>query len=145
MGATTGIQWTDSTGKWCTRCKASHQLSAFGKDITRYDGLSAVCLASRRVKLRKERSSSLGRRKWLTPTRDGDKQQARRRVNYLVEQGRIPRPDDLPCIDCCDEVFIGRFRHEYDHALGYDGDNQLYVEPVCSKCHHLREESRRGS
>jgi hypothetical protein len=81
---------------------------------------------------------------WLKPIRDGDKLQARRRVNYLVEQGRIPRPDDLPCMDCADEVFSTRTRHEYDHAKGYDGENQLYVEPVCTRCHRSREEARCG-
>lgn len=84
------------------------------------------------------------KRGWITPTRDGDKKQARRRVNYLVEQGRIPHPDDLPCMDCGDGVFSGVYRHEYDHARGYDAENQLYVEPVCSKCHHNREAMRRG-
>lgn len=34
--------------------------------------------------------------------------------------------------------------HEYDHANGYDGENQLYVEPVCTTCHHAREEARGG-
>ena len=85
-----------------------------------------------------------GRRGWIEPTRDGDRKQARRRINYLVEQGLIPHPDDLPCFDCADMVFVGNFRHEYDHARGYDGENQLYVESVCSKCHHAREEVRRG-
>jgi hypothetical protein len=33
-------------------------------------------------------------------------------------------------------------RHEYDHADGYDGDNQLRVEPVCQRCHRNREELR---
>lgn len=70
--------------------------------------------------------------------------EARRRVNYLVEQGCIPHPEDLPCMDCADEVFSTRSRHEYDHAKGYDGANQLYVEPVCSRCHHHREEARCG-
>jgi hypothetical protein len=84
-----------------------------------------------------------GRRGWIAPTRSGDKKQARRRINYLVEQGLIERPNDLPCFDCGD-VFAGTCRHEYDHARGYGWENQLYVEPVCSRCHHRREEARRG-
>lgn len=137
----TKIEWTDAT-KWCVACKARHPRSEFGRDRSRGDGLSASCLASRRVKERKPQLGSLGRRKWLKPTRDGDAKQARRRVNYLVEQGRIPHPDDLPCLDCGDGVYVGEYRHEYDHAKGYDGDNQLYVEPVCSRCHHNREDAR---
>lgn len=81
---------------------------------------------------------------WLTEIRDGDKKQARRRINYLVEQKRIPHPDDLPCWDCQDGIYLNVYRHEYDHARGYDGDNQFYVEPVCSRCHHNREDARRG-
>ena len=143
MADGTKIEWSEAT-KWCTRCKDRHPTSAFGKDRTRGDGLSASCLASRRAKSKKPQVGSFGRRKWLKPTRDGDKRQARRRVNYLVEQGRIPRPDDLPCVDCGDEVYCNAYRHEYDHAHGYNGENQLYVEAVCSRCHHNREDARRG-
>lgn len=166
MSDKTGIEWTASwqtitaakrigisveeyvkrrTGgeKWCGRCKVWHHVSAFGKDSTRGDGLTASCLASRHVV---QHSLQLQTRRsgWLTPTRGGDKRQARRRINYLVEQGRIPRPDDLPCMDCGDEVYLNTYRHEYDHAKGYDGENQLYVEPVCTRCHHNREEARRN-
>lgn len=130
--------------KWCTRCKAWHPVTAFGADESRYDRLTANCLASKRVKVRKPHLGRPGRRGWDAPTRDGDKLQARRRVNYLVEQGLIPPPDDLPCLDCGDMVFTDRSRHEYDHAKGYDAENQLYVEPVCARCHHHREEARRG-
>lgn len=144
MAEHTHIEWTDAT-KWCTACKDRHPVSAFGRDKSRGDGLSASCLASRRVKVRKPQKGTLGRRKWLTPARDGDKRQARRRVNYLVEQGRIPRPDDLPCVDCGDEVFVGTYRHEYDHHLGYGADHHLDVEAVCQKCHRNREDARRGA
>lgn len=143
MADKTKIEWTEAT-KWCTRCKTEHPISAFGRDRSRGDGLSASCLASRRVAERKPQRGSLGRRKWLKPTRDGDKRQARRRINYLVEQGRIPHPDDLPCTDCGDGVYANSYRHEYDHALGYDGENQLIVEAVCSRCHHNREDARHG-
>lgn len=129
--------------KWCSKCRDWHVVAAFGVDRTRGDGLAPSCLKSKSVR---QRALKLRRprRGWLVVTRDGDKKQARRRVNYLVEQGRIPHPDDLPCMDCSDEVFSHRYRHEYDHARGYDGANQLYVEPVCSKCHRNREEARRA-
>jgi len=139
-----GIAWTEHTRtKWCTGCKSTHELAAFGRDITRGDHMAASCLASRRVKVRAVRPPAK-RHGWLKPARDGDKLQARRRVNYLVEQKRIPHPDDLPCVDCADMVFMLPLRHEYDHAKGYSAEHQLYVEPVCSRCHHRREESRRG-
>lgn len=79
---------------------------------------------------------------WRVEARDGDKKQARRRVNYLVEQGRIPHPNSLPCIDCghCHSPVAGR--HEYDHHLGYGTSHQTDVEVVCSMCHHRRELER---
>lgn len=141
MADKSSIEWTDAT-KWCTACKARHPAVAFGVDPSRGDGLAARCLASRRVKERKPQPGRPGRRGWQVATRDGDKRQARRRINYLVEQGLLPRPSEIGCMDCGDSVFTSRYRHEYDHALGYEGKNQFYVEPVCSRCHHSREEAR---
>jgi hypothetical protein len=129
--------------KWCTACKAWHTTSAFGSDRDRGDGLTSRCLESKRVVVRVLHFRDGRKKGWLRPARDGDKLQARRRVNYLVEQGRIPNPSKLPCTDCS-KVFDGTHRHEYDHFLGYSGDHQLYVEPVCTTCHRKREESRRG-
>lgn len=141
MGDHRAIEWT----KWCTACKVDHPTAAFGLDRSRGGGLAASCLSSRRVKVKKLQIGRPGRRGWQAPTRDGDRKQARRRINYLVEQELIPHPNDLPCLDCADEVFSGRYRHEYDHANGYDGENQLYVEPVCSRCHRNREDARRAA
>lgn len=123
--------------KWCCACKDWHQLSAFGLDVSRSDGLSSCCLASKRVKVPKVRTK-FKRHGWLTATRDGDKSQARHRINYLVAQGRIPDPDDLPCVDCGDTGESG-LRHEYDHHLGYSAEHQLDVEAVCSACHARRD------
>lgn len=137
MGDRSAIEWTDAT---CRKC---------GAVLTEQSRVEAGRLLCKPCKNSKSRAAYVkkghpGRRGWLVPTRDGDKLQARRRVNYLVEQGLIPHPEDLPCFDCADEVFSRRYRHEYDHAQGYDGENQLYVEPVCAKCHRNREEARRG-
>lgn len=131
--------------KWCSGCKFKHPTTAFGKDASRGDGLAAQCLEFRRV-FSKERYVRKPKtlRGWMVPTRNGDKKQARRRVNYLVEQKRIPHPDELPCFDCADSIYLRSYRHEYDHAKGYEGVDQLYVEPVCSKCHHNREDYRRA-
>lgn len=171
MSANTQIQWTgrrlgrykqvaarlglsldqyaarvDAGEKWCTGCKSWHPVDSFAVDGSRFDGRAARCRESVNSTARSRYlpKPPRGRRGFQAPTRDGDKLQARRRVNYLVEQGLIPHPNDLPCLDCGDEVFPGGPRHEYDHARGYDGENQLYVEPVCTRCHHSREEARRG-
>lgn len=133
MSANSSIEWTQAT---CRRC---------GIELTAANRVEAgrrLCKVCRNLRSRGSyvKKGPPGRRGWLAPVRNGDKLQARRRINYLVEQGLISHPDDLPCLDCAD----GNRRHEYDHARGYNGDNQLYVEPVCSKCHHNREDARNG-
>ena len=132
--------------KRCAKCRESKPHTSFGTDRSRADGLTYWCLDCRnaRGRAKYERKGHPGRRGWIAPFRDGDKRQARRRVNYLVEQGLLPRPDDLPCADCMDMSLTPGGRHEYDHARGYDGANQIYVEPVCQRCHRNREEVRRG-
>lgn len=96
-----------------------------------------------RQRSRYERKGRPARSGWLVPARSGDVRQARRRVNYLVEQGRMPHPNTLPCTDCGHIWCEGESRHEYDHYLGYEVQHQLSVEPVCSACHHQREAERR--
>lgn len=72
--------------------------------------------------------------------RDGDKIQARQRINVEVRSGRRHNPNSLPCVDC--GHFGDDVRHEYDHHLGYDSKNHYNVESVCAKCHHLRHEPK---
>lgn len=137
MGDRSKIEWCDAT---CRPC---------GARLTpenRVEPGRRICRTCRNawVRSRYVRRGPPPRRGWQVPARDGDKKQARRRVNYLVEQGLIPKPADLPCMDCADSVFSHDYRHEYDHYAGYDGPNQLLVEVVCSKCHRNREAARRG-
>lgn len=73
------------------------------------------------------------------PAREGDKRQARRRVNHEVETGRRPHPNTLPCADCGHVWIDGERRHEYDHHLGYDAAHHGDVQAVCTTCHHLRD------
>jgi hypothetical protein len=70
------------------------------------------------------------------PSRDGDKRQARKRVNQMVLSGQLPEPDDRPCADC-GHLGLGR-RHEYDHHKGYGAEHHATVEPVCASCHRKR-------
>jgi hypothetical protein len=112
-------------------------------DKSRGDGRSASCLASRRTHysrtyVHKPRPDA-GRR--FKPARDGDRQQARRRIDHLIAIGRITDPDKLPCVDCGHSGTARR--HEYDHYLGYAAEHHEHVEPVCSKCHATRS-IRRG-
>lgn len=71
------------------------------------------------------------------PPRDGDKIQARQRINVEVRTGYRPDPNSLPCVDC-GHVGSDR-RHEYDHHLGYSAEHHYDVEPVCTLCHAARD------
>ena len=124
--------------KHCGRCREWHQRTAFGEDSTRYDGLSSSCLHSRRVKVRAKRGPSPKRGKRLVAPRAGDKKQARRWVNYLVETGLLPNPNALACVDCGHVCKQGERRHEYDHNKGYAPEHHGRVDPVCTSCHHKR-------
>jgi hypothetical protein len=76
------------------------------------------------------------------PPRDGDKLQARQRINVEVRTGYRPRPDSLPCKDCGDIWEPGKPGHEYDHFLGYAAEHHYDVEAVCTKCQRRRSIER---
>ena len=130
--------------KWCYLCCKFESQDKFAKDSSRYDGLAAACRnasnARARSKYKPTPKPSKGRS--FVPARDNDKSQARRRINYFVEQSILPHPNSLPCVDCGHVYPKGRIRHEYDHYLGYEAMHHEHVEAVCSKCHHRREEVR---
>lgn len=127
--------------KWCMNCKKWHPVSEFGKDRTRYDGYVPSCRKSRNIRVKrryqpKPRTAMAKGRRFKVP-RNGDKLQARGRVNYLVKIGLLPKPGDLPCADC-GHIGAGH-RHEYDHCKGYEAKHHETVEVVCSKCHRARQ------
>lgn len=131
--------------KWCYACRDFHNRSHFDNDATRYDGLTALCSAQRSMKYKatrrlKGRSHPKGRS--FVPARDGDKRQARRRINFFVESGLIPPPSSSPCTDCGSAWCLGKPRHEYDHHLGYDAEHHEHVQAVCLPCHRKRERAR---
>lgn len=76
------------------------------------------------------------------PARDGDKQQARQRINVEVRTGYRPHPNSLPCADCGHVYTEGERRHEYDHHLGYAPEHHLDVESVCTLCHAKRDSAK---
>ena len=78
------------------------------------------------------------------PGRDGDKLQARQRVNNAVTQGKMPRPDSLPCVDCGHRwTRHGDRKHTYDHYKGYAAKFHYAVEVVCTKCHAIRDSKKK--
>jgi hypothetical protein len=133
--------------KYCWRCRAMHRVEMFGEDASRPDSRASACRDSKNARAQalyepRPASSRLGT--FLAESRDGDKRQARARVNHRVEIGRLPHPNTLPCTDCGHVHVSGERRHEYDHHLGYAAEHQLDVEAVCTTCHHEREAERRG-
>jgi len=71
------------------------------------------------------------------PARDGDKRQARRRVQTLIDNGTLPRLADVVCADCKKEP-----AREYDHHNGYGAEHHEDVVALCASCHHNREIAR---
>jgi hypothetical protein len=54
---------------------------------------------------------------------------AGRRINALVNQGKMKRPSACPCFHCGGPACM------YHHFRGYEGKNQLLVLPLCGPCH----------
>ena len=143
MSDNSGIEWTDA--KTCSHCLTEKPLAAFSRDASRVDGLTYWCRDCRneRTRDRYESRAVVGRHGPIPfPPRDGDKQQARKRVNLQVRTARRPNPNTLPCSDCGHLVKDGGSRHEYAHFLGYGTEHHEAVEAVCSVCHHRRSRER---
>jgi hypothetical protein len=131
--------------KWCGGCRRWEPRSVFATDNSRGDGLTSRCRNSRNTAAKaayvpKPRPTA-GRR--IVAARNGDQLQARRRVNYLIEAALMPAPNTLSCTDCGHIWAEGERRHEYDHFRGYAPEHHEDVQPVCTTCHHLRENARK--
>lgn len=130
--------------KWCSSCREWHARTAFNKDPQRGDGLASSCARScaeaGRARYQPKARPPKGRS--YVSARDGDKDQARRRVNHLVSVGMLSAPNTVPCTDCGHIHTEGERRHEYDHFLGYAAEHHEHVEAVCTTCHHAREAAR---
>jgi hypothetical protein len=124
--------------KWCLACRTWHKLEEFGLDSNRTDGRVPSCKKSRneyaRIRYNPKTHPNRGRR--FIPARDGDKRQAKARINYFVDSHLIPDPNSLSCANCGHGWKIGERRHEYHHYLGYAAENHEKVIVLCSKCHH---------
>jgi hypothetical protein len=76
------------------------------------------------------------------PSRDGDKKQARQRINVEVRTGRRPHPNSLACVQCGHTWQPGERRHEYDHHLGYAAEHHYEVQPLCTRCHTAKDSEK---
>ena len=130
--------------KRCTDCKFWKMQKEFSNDRSRGDGKASrcgSCSKKRHLSSYEPRPGPESGRRFVE-ARDGDRKQARRRVNFLVESGLIPNPNTLPCSDCGLTHKDHGKRHEYDHHNGYAASHHEDVEAVCSGCHHAREAAR---
>jgi hypothetical protein len=64
---------------------------------------------------------------------------ARSAVRAAIVKGSLPHANTVPCHDCGCMWAEGQRRHEYDHYKGYERENRLEVQPVCKRCHTLRD------
>lgn len=124
---------------WCTGCKCWHYKNEFNNDKSRSSGKAQSCRDYLKFEYKKKyvpkpRVSKKGCR-FVNP-RDGDKKQARRRVNHLVEIGILPHPNILKCSNCNNEKKSKR--NEYHHHNGYGAEHQEDVIVLCSACHPLK-------
>jgi hypothetical protein len=142
------IQNIQSGLKWYSACRLWLQCDSFGQDKSSFDGKNSRCKVCQRALYRKKyKPIPIEQRKPrgfnTKPSRDGDKNQARAKVNYAVTCNKLPHARNVPCFDC---GHIGSDRlHEYDHYKGYDAINDLEVEYVCVPCHVKRGRDRINS
>jgi len=132
----------DDGYKHCGICRKWYKSEFFNSDSSRGDGLSTVCRACQnkrgRSRYKKKPRPAKGRK--FVGSRDGDKKQARRRINYLVEAGLVSHPFLLPC-SVCGHSYSKKWgdcrpkRHEYHHHKGYSPESHEDVIVLCSGCH----------
>lgn len=130
--------------KWCFHGQHWQPRPSFCQDTTRADGLAARCRDCASTYSRGRYSPVTGPRKYgpdPQPPRPGDKVQARQRINVEVRTGKRPHPNDLPCASCGHVHERGERRHEYHHHLGYDAAYHYDVIPLCTRCHHQKDNS----
>ena len=114
----------DAGLKWCHLCKTWRRRIQFNRDKDRGDGLCAICIDCRRVKVRKKRKGFVASKK--------EKSQASSAISYEIKRGRMIHATQLPCRDC------GKSAQEYHHHLGYVKSHWLDVIPLCKSCHVQR-------
>jgi hypothetical protein len=145
--AAIGISYADYTAhldageRWCRGCAEWHPAGAFAGDRSRVDGVTSACREWRNKWARQHYTLKGPPDRYGPPPaaqRDDDRRQARGRVNNLVDHGKLPDPNTLPCTDCGHIWRPGERRHEYDHYHGYGNGHHEDVQAVCTRCHAKR-------
>lgn len=133
--------------KWCFVCKSFQHRNFFNDCSTASDGKDNKCkMCSRKAWRQRYKPIPIEQQKPRGfpphPSRDGDKQQARNKVNREVTKGNLAHASTVACTDC---GHLGSDKlHEYDHHRGYAAINHLEVQAVCVPCHVERERQRRN-
>jgi hypothetical protein len=148
--------------KRCGHCKETKDTSEFGKNRSTADGLNSWCkpcvrawdtsLDRRRYKVawdKKWRQTPGFKEKWSgfykSPeekaraiertkrqiAKNPDRRKAQDAVYKAVSRGKLPSPKTLTCAHCDGPA------SQYHHALGYEKENRLMVEPICQSCHDV--------
>jgi hypothetical protein len=130
--------------KWCYSCRQWLPKELFSTDISRGDGRCSLCkiCISNKSRSRYIHKEATHHGPLPNKPRNGDKKQARHRINIEVRNGKRPHPNTIPCADCDHVWQEGERRHEYDHYLGYSPENHSNVQVVCSICHRRRSKER---
>lgn len=125
--------------KWCYRCREFKRASEdFSIDRARHDGRKSICLVCSKEIYNatyqpKNNPGPFGPKP--KPSRDGDRKQARSRINHLVADGKLAHPSTLPCA-LCGHIWQERdSRHEYHHHKGYAAAHHFDVIALCNPCH----------
>jgi len=124
--------------KKCTICKEWLDIDNFDADKSRCDRKAARCKICAKAIWRRKAMTSNKR----SERRDGDKKQARIRINHDIKAGIRPNPNDLYC-SLCGHKGLDK-RHEYHHTQGYSAMHHYDVLPLCSSCHHKKHPNLKG-
>ena len=120
----------------CTECKVEKDIGCFSTNRNRKDGIHnqcRECTNRRRKEWGKTHPRPYSTRKKEYYSGNQTHIKARSKVNHMVEGGKLPRVSTLLCMDC------GIQAQQYDHYKGYEPENWLDIQPVCSKCSDKRD------
>ena len=125
--------------KDCTKCGVAKDVSEFCAMAKAPDGRHYWCRACRTLYAKRWRKRHPGRATAAVDrmrSKYPERQAARTAIDRLVRLGAISPARHHSCADC------GNRAAQYDHARGYLPPHDVYVEPVCNKCHGLRDRAR---
>jgi hypothetical protein len=149
--------------KRCSKCKEWKEISEFGSNKSKKDGLATECKICANINsLRYSHSPHGSKMRKLYEQRDNvkkrkadyehsergkqnkrknlnkfpEKRKARRMINNAIRDGRFPHSSTENCIAC------GNQAQEYHHYLGYDIEHWFDIQAVCKPCHIILDKAQ---